>query len=86
MSALEARAVGAEVAAEPKGLAGEDVPIGLLTTAAEIVPGIDHAPWGVVRSVWETGERKRTDLGGIQVDEEGRPILSDAEGVVCQNF
>ena len=74
------------MAAEPKGLAGEDVPIGLLTTAAEIVPGIDHAPWGVVRSVWETGERKRTDLGGIQVDEEGRPILSDAEGVVCQNF
>lgn len=46
MSALEARAVGADVAAEPKGLAGEAVPMGLLTRAAEIVPGTDHAPWG----------------------------------------
>lgn len=51
MSAFEARAVGAEVAAEPKGLAEEAVPIGLLTTAADIVPGIDHAAWGMVRRV-----------------------------------
>lgn len=46
MSALEARAVGADVAAEPRGLAGEAVPIGHLITVAEIVPGMDHAPCG----------------------------------------
>lgn len=55
MSALEARAVGADVAAEPRGLAGEAVPMGLLTTAAEIVPGIDQAPWGEVRGMWGGG-------------------------------
>ena len=41
--------MGADVAAEPKGLAGEAVPMGLLTAAAEIVPGTDQAPWGGVR-------------------------------------
>lgn len=49
MSAFEA--VGAEVAAEPKGLTGDAVPIGLLTTAAAIVPGTAHAPWWVVRDM-----------------------------------
>lgn len=51
------------MAAEPKGLAGEAVPMGLLTTAADIVPGIDHAPWGEVRGVWEMGEREEDGPG-----------------------
>lgn len=42
--ALEERAVGAEVAAEPRGFAGEQVGRGECTDAAEIAPGQDHPP------------------------------------------
>lgn len=85
MSALEASAVGADVAAEPRGLAGEAVPIGLLTMAAEIAPGADHAPCEGVRSMLlERGTR--TDLGRIEVDEKRGPVLGDAHGIVCENF
>jgi hypothetical protein len=44
MSAFDARAVGADVAAEPNWLAGEAVAMGLLIAAAEIVPGTVQAP------------------------------------------
>lgn len=86
MSALEASAVGADVAAEPRGLAGEAVPIGLLTMAAEIAPGADHAPCEGVRSTLERGMSSRTDLGWIEVEEKRGPVLGDAHGIVCENF
>lgn len=43
-SAFDDSAVGAEVAAEPNGLAGEHVGRGVLTGAADIAPGAAHPP------------------------------------------
>lgn len=37
--------VGADVAAEPNGLAGDAVPSGAVTGTAEIVPGTVHPPY-----------------------------------------
>jgi len=44
-SAFDDRAVGAEVAAEPSGLAGEQVGRGVWTGTADIAPGTDHPPF-----------------------------------------
>lgn len=44
-SAFEDKIVGADVAAEPKGLAGEAVPNGAVTGTAEMVPGTVHPPY-----------------------------------------
>jgi hypothetical protein len=41
---LDDRAVGAEVAAEPRGFAGEHVGSGECTGATEIAPGTDQPP------------------------------------------
>lgn len=43
-SAEEVRAVGAEVAVEPKGFPGEAVGIGIEIGQAETVPGTVHPP------------------------------------------
>jgi len=43
--ALEDNMVGADVAAEPNGLAGEAVPSGAVTGTAEMVPGTVHPPY-----------------------------------------
>jgi hypothetical protein len=43
-SAFEDRAVGADVAADPSGLAGEHVGRGECTGAADIAPGQDQPP------------------------------------------
>ena len=42
---MEDRVVGADVAAEPNGLAGEAVPNGEVTGTAEMVPGTVHPPY-----------------------------------------
>ncbi len=44
-SALEDKVDGADVAAEPNGLAGEEVPSGAFTGTAEIAPGTVHPPY-----------------------------------------
>ena len=43
-SAEDVRAVGAEVAEEPRGFSGDEVGMGILTGQAEIVPGTVHPP------------------------------------------
>ena len=42
---MDDRVVGADVAAEPNGLAGEAVPSGAVIGTAEIVPGTVHPPY-----------------------------------------
>ncbi len=37
--------VGADVTADPNGLAGEEVPSGAVTGTAEMVPGTVHPPY-----------------------------------------
>lgn len=44
-SAFDDRMVGADVTAEPNGLAGELVPRGAVTDTAEMVPGTVHPPY-----------------------------------------
>ncbi len=42
---MDDRVVGADVAAEPNGFAGEAVPSGAVMATAEMVPGTVHPPY-----------------------------------------
>ena len=42
---MEDKVDGADVAAEPNGLAGEEVPSGAFTGTAEMAPGTVHPPY-----------------------------------------
>jgi hypothetical protein len=58
--------VGADVVAEPNGLAGDAVPSGAVTGAAEIVPGTVHPPYSPLEfSAMKQRAGTHTSLGSV---------------------
>jgi hypothetical protein len=64
---LEDRMVGADVVAEPNGLAGDAVPSGAVTGAAETVPGTVHPPYSPLAfsAMKEESTGIHTSLGSV---------------------
>ena len=56
--------VGAEVAAEPNGLAGEEVPRGAVTGTAEMVPGTVHPPYSSLTRALQRKEPRHAPRSG----------------------
>lgn len=60
--------LGADVAAEPNGFAGEAVPSGAVTGTAETVPGTVHPPYlptSVSGTQGRKGTETHTSLGSV---------------------
>ena len=59
--------VGADVAADPNGLAGELVPSGAVTGTAEMVPGTVHPPYLSLIMAFQKKKsvETRTSLGSV---------------------
>jgi hypothetical protein len=84
----DGKAVGADVAVHPKGLAGVEVGMGADTTEAESVPGTVQPP--CEEQIWVRREARRwelsTYLAGVEVHKHRRRYSAYFHGVVSQNL
>jgi hypothetical protein len=78
--------VGADVVAEPNGLAGDAVPSGAVTGAAEIVPGTVHPPYSPLAFSTMKESIGTTHLARVGIHVHRSPTLTSANGIVGEDF